>query len=74
MYLTFQLSIVNMKLFLSNQSKWLAFKKYVIIEYSYIYWFLDLTFLQKKFHVMYYIFGIINPSRIMTPKRGLTHL
>ena len=37
-----------------------GFKQYIIIEYFYIYWFI--TFLQKEFRVMWYIFDIINPS------------
>ena len=50
-FLILELPIFNTKLFITkNQSKWLVFKKYVIIEYFYIYWFI--TFLQKEFHVM----------------------
>ena len=50
--LTLQLSIVNTKLFLpkTSQNDWSS-KKYVIIEYLYIYWFI--TFLQKEFRVMW---------------------
>ena len=49
--LTLELAIVNTKLFFTkNQSKWLVFKKYVIIEYFYIYWFI--TFLQNELHVL----------------------
>ena len=50
----------------------MVFNKYLIIEYFYIYWFI--TFLRKEFHVMQYIFGIIDPSEAMIPKRGLTRL
>ena len=50
-FLILELPIFNTKLFITkNQSKWLVFKKYVIIEYFYIYWFI--TFLQKEFHAM----------------------
>ena len=50
-FLILELPIVNTKLFITkNQSKWLVFKKYVIIEYFYIYWLI--TFLQKEFHAM----------------------
>ena len=49
-----------------------VFKKYVIIKYFYIHWLI--TFLQKQSHVIYYIFGIINPSAIIVPKRRLAYL
>ena len=68
--LTLELPIVNRKLFLPRPVK-MTGKKYVIIEYFYIYWFI--TFLQKQFHVTY-IFGIINSSGTMIHKRWLTHL
>ena len=71
-YLTLEPPIINTKLFLQNQWKSFVFKKYLIIEYLYIYWFI--IFSQKQFHVMYYIFAVINPSATMIPKGELAHL
>ena len=58
--LTLKLPIVNTKLFLQNQLKWLVFKKYLIIKYFYIYWFI--TFLQKELiNEIWYIYKIVEP-------------
>ena len=56
--LTLKLPIINTKLFLQNQLKWLVFKKYLIIKYFYIYWFI--TFLQKELiNESWYIYKIV---------------